>query len=469
MASNLVVFGLIALTLHFLLSISWTHIAIRAQSKRRGCSPPPILPHNDWLGLLRFRSLLKARREKRALAWMVETMDLAGQNVDTAQDKMLGHSFIWTRDVENARALFGAQAADFDIDSDARRIALPMIGSGIFNTTGEIWKESRAMLRPHFTRTQVSTLTLEEKHFQRMLANISEKAGNWTVDFDIQPLISNFTLDIATEFLFGTSADSQASFAQKSIPKDDFQLNWDGAAKYFEIRAILRRYCWLYQPRKFRQHCHAIHAFADKNVDAALARRRTKQSQKPIQKKSFVMLDEVVEMTTNRYRLRAECLNVLGASRTSTAGLIQWTFYFLARHPLTYQKLRTVILERFGNYGSADNITYEKLKNCKYLHCCINEVFRIAPVIPIQTRRAVRDTTLPKGGGLGGKNPIFLPKGTEVRQVFYAMCMRKDIWGKDVAVFRPERFEDRVMSSEWMPFGAGPRVCIGRKCYPSSI
>lgn len=395
---------------------------------------------------------------------MIEVMNSAGQDVNTVKDKMLGHSFLWTRDVENARALFTSQAGDFDIDSEARRIALPVIGSGIFNRTGEAWKESRAFLRPYFGREQVSNLDLEEKHFQAMLSVIGEHEGGWTSSFDIQPLIFNFTLDVATEFLFGTSADSQIASIRDESSDNRFQFHWDGAATFFEVRAILRRYCWLYQPKKFRDHCNAIHAFADKYIQAAIIRKQKDvQPAKVNQKEDFVVLNNLVDVTTDRIRLRHECLNILGASRTSTAALIQWVFFFLARHPSTFDKLRKVILAEIGDFKTRDRITYESLKHCQFLQCCINETFRMSPVIPIQTRIATRDTTLPKGGGSNGQDPIFIPKNTEIRQVYYAMCMRKDIWGEDAATFRPERFEDRKLSSEWTPFGAGPRVCIGRK------
>ena len=131
---------------------------LKAKAASLGCRPPPVVPFNDPLGLTRFRQFLKSRREKRALPWMIEVMDSTGQDVNTAKDKMLGHSFIWTRDVDNAKPVFTTRASDFDIDSEARRIALPVIGSGIFNRTGEAWKESRAFLRPYFARDQVASI-----------------------------------------------------------------------------------------------------------------------------------------------------------------------------------------------------------------------------------------------------------------------------------------------------------------------
>lgn len=87
----------------------------------------------------------------------------------------------------------------------------------------------------------------------------------------------------------------------------------------------------------------------------------------------------------------------------------------------------------------------------------------MSPVNPLTARVAIRNTTLPTGGGPEGKDPIFVAKGTEVQQAFYPMCQRKDLWGHDIDKFRPERFENRKLSSEWVPFGAGPRVCIGRR------
>ena len=216
----------------------------------------------------------------------------------------------------------------------------------------------------------------------------------------------------------------------------------------------------MYNPKKFQKHCDAIHAYADGYVHAAIERQQQrKQKGVADEKPRFVLLDELVDITHDRIRLRSECLNVLGAARTSTASLIQWVLYFLARHPSTFDKLRTIILSDFGSFENRDKITFDGLKRCDFLTHCVNETLRISPVIPVHIRAAARDTTLPRGGGLNGKDPIFVPKGTEIRQVFYGTCMQTDIWGEDTATFRPERFENRKLSSEWIPFGSG-RGCV---------
>jgi hypothetical protein len=67
---------------------------------------------------------------------------------------------------------------------------------------------------------------------------------------------------------------------------------------------------------------------------------------------------------------------------------------------------------------------------------------RIHPVVPANTREAVCDTVLPKGGGEDGESPLFVKAGTQVLYSVYSMHRRKDIFGEDVENFRPERWED---------------------------
>ena len=466
-------FGILCAATGLLLVLAANFLANRkykAKAAFRECGSLPFVPRNDPLGLTRFWQMLKARREKRALPWMVEVMDSAGQDVHTAQDKILGHSLIWTRDIENSRAVLASQANDFDIGTGRRERQLPIIGSGIFNRTGDAWRESRSFLKPHFARDQVSSLGLEEEHFQAMLNVIEISEGEWTPSFDIQPLIFNFALDVATKFLFGKSANSQMAATSKRSAHADFQYHWDSAATFSGIRTFLGPFHWMHSSREFQKHCNAIHAYADGYVQAALERKKKRNPEEVTDKQAnFVLLDALVDVTCDRNRLRDECLNVLGAARTSTAALIQWVFFFLARHPRTFDKLRKVILAEFGKFENRDKVTFEGLKRCRFLHHCINETLRISPVIPVHIRVAVRNTTLPKGGGPDGKDPIFVPKGMEVRQAFYAMCMRTDIWGEDAATFKPERFEDRRLLSEWIPFGAGPRMCLGRECSTEAL
>ncbi|KAL8879053.1 MAG: hypothetical protein Q9192_008315, partial [Flavoplaca navasiana] len=76
-----------------------------------------------------------------------------------------------------------------------------------------------------------------------------------------------------------------------------------------------------------------------------------------------------------------------------------------------------------------------------------------------------KDVILPTGGGYDGKSPVLATAGTLVIFHFAALHKRKDLWGEDADEFRPERWQDEKASWNFLPFGGGPRNCIGRK-YP---
>lgn len=96
-------------------------------------------------------------------------------------------------------------------------------------------------------------------------------------------------------------------------------------------------------------------------------------------------------------------------------------------------------------------------------------VLRLYPSVPINSRTANRTTTLPVGGGPDGKSPILIRKGEAVGYCPYVMHRRKDIFGPDANQFRPERWLDdggrlfATVGFGYLPFNAGPRICLGRK------
>lgn len=79
-------------------------------------------------------------------------------------------------------------------------------------------------------------------------------------------------------------------------------------------------------------------------------------------------------------------------------------------------------------------------------------------------RSATVDTTLPVGGGSSGSKPVLVRKGDVVCFSAWTMHRRKDLWGDDADEFRPARWQGFQPGPEYLPFNAGPRVCIGRMC-----
>ena len=341
----------------------------------------------------------------------------------------------------------------------------PLLGLGIFTARGEPWRHSRALLRPQFAREQISDMDLDERHFNTLSGMLKTEANGWTEVVNLQPIFLKMTLGLMTEFLYG---DVPSHTSQKTDAPDveEFEYHFDAGKSYLGTRMTLGKWHWLFHSPKFFHHCEKAHEYVDYIVGAKLQRDQTKSTtekapQESTTKGKFVLLDELAEQTNNALEIRNETLNILSAGRDTTASLLTWVFYLLSRSPRVFNQLRTTVLAEIGT--DASSVEFKKLRSCRYLQHVIDETLRIIGILPTMEREAIEDTVLPRGGGPDGSKPVFLPKGQRVLISVYAMMQRCDIWGDDPEVFRPERFEGRKAGFEFIPFGGGPRKCVGRK------
>lgn len=89
---------------------------------------------------------------------------------------------------------------------------------------------------------------------------------------------------------------------------------------------------------------------------------------------------------------------------------------------------------------------------------------RLYPIFPLITRKALRDTQLPTGGGPNHDRPILMPQGSMVVMTYYARHRDSDVFGEDVEAFRPERWNE-IKPTQWefLGFGGGNRACLGQQ------
>lgn len=291
-----------------------------------------------------------------------------------------------------------------------------------FAANGKQWEHSRALLRPQFVRSQVSDLDLEENHVQSMMKVLDRNLGTdkWTNTVDLQVLFFRLTLDSATEFLFGESVNSQIDLQTQiasASNKDDnsFAFAFDSAQYTLGVAARLGDNYWLMHTPKFNKMVKRVHEFVDYFVNKALEQGK-KGEKHASDKEGYVFLQALAEQTQEPAELRSQLLNILLAGRDTTASLLGWFFYTLAdtRYQHIYKRLRAIIVDEFGTYTNPKDISFESMKSCQYLQWCINEALRLYPVVPMNVRTSMVDTTLPLGGGEDGQSPVFVPKGTNV-------------------------------------------------------
>ena len=375
---------------------------------------------------------------------------------------------LWmTKDPENIKALLATQFNDFCLGTRHAQFK-PLLGDGIFTLDGQGWKESRQMLRPQFARDQISHVKMLEPHIQVLFKQIHKNKGQV---FDLQELFFRFTVDSATEFLFGESVDSlkDASIGMQAVSnevegKEQFAKSFNFSQNYLASRTTMQGLYWLLNSKKFRDNNAVVHKFAQYYVKRALS-----LTPEELEKQNgYVFLYELAKHTRDPKVLQDQLLNILVAGRDTTAGLLSFVFFELARSPAVLTKLREEIGAKFGldKEARVDEITFESLKNCEYLKAVLNECLRLYPSVPQNFRVATKNTTLPRGGGPDGMSPIFVTKGQIVQYCVYATHRMEEFYGKNANEFRPERwFEPQTRKLGWafVPFNGGPRICLGQQ------
>jgi len=98
----------------------------------------------------------------------------------------------------------------------------------------------------------------------------------------------------------------------------------------------------------------------------------------------------------------------------------------------------------------------------------MNETLRLYPVVPFNVRLALKDTTLPHGGGPDGLSPIGILKDTPIGYSTLVMQRRTDLYPANSPypplIYAPERWESwQPRPWQYIPFNGGPRICIGQQ------
>lgn len=434
----------------------------RAESRfaaEKGCLPPKIWNSRWPFGLDMLVKALKYARTMQILQFFLEVVD---DNGTTFVQELLGATGIDTVDPENIEAVLSSNFEDYGLGLRAPHFR-PLLGSGIFTQDGALWKHSRALLRPQFASNRSQNFEQIKNCVQDLISSIPGDGST----VDLQPLFFKLTFDTTMFLLFGDSvldldwgkvAGQESSFAQA------FNLAQD----YLAHRGRLGQFYWLLNDRTFRDACKRCHQFVDEAVDKALRPSGMAQEKDREELRSnYSFIDALAEQTQDRQVLRDQCFNVLLAGRDTTGCCLSWSFRLLARHPLVLHRLREEIASVCGLGPGSQPPSRDDLKPTRmpYLSQVVKEVLRLYPSVPVNSREAMRLTTLPVGGGPDGKAPILVRPGQAVGYCVYAMQRRKDIYGDDAEAFRPERWEeDRLKDVGWayLPFNGGPRLCLGQ-------
>ena len=142
---------------------------------------------------------------------------------------------IFTTEADNVKTVLATKFKDYELSSRRKDAFCPLIGNGIFTNDGADWKHSRELIRPNFVRDQVADLDNFEAHVSLMIDAIP-KDGKTTID--LQELFYGLTMDTATEFLFGESANV---LVREETPESRANLNFAEAWQRSQLEVIKKK------------------------------------------------------------------------------------------------------------------------------------------------------------------------------------------------------------------------------------
>ncbi|WYZ34952.1 hypothetical protein EsH8_I_001228 [Colletotrichum jinshuiense] len=417
-----------------------------------------------------FKAVRGTMRHKNVEFW--EDM-LSAVKGWTGEKRILGMRIVFTAEPENIKAILATQFSDYGKGEPFHQEWKEFLGDSIFTTDGEQWHASRQLIRPQFIKDRVSDLHCFESHIQTLFKAIAnggaldgegQKVDMDAADgkvLDISDLFFRYTLDVATDFLLGEDVKSLSTIKQGFAEAfNEVQRVQNILARAAKLKPFVPLF-------SFRAGLKVINAFVNKFIERALRLSPEELASKTKSDQGYTFLHELASFTRDRTVLRDQLVAVLLAGRDTTASSLSWTLYELGRNPEVVRKLRAEIIEQVGLDREP---TYADLKNMKYLQNIMNETLRLYPVVPFNVRLALKDTTLPVGGGPDGTLPLAVCKDTPIGYSTLLMQRREDLYPPvsetfaHPSEFSPERWLHwQPKPWTYVPFNGGPRICIGQQ------
>ena len=317
------------------------------------------------------------------------------------------------------------------------------LGPGLLTAEGEEWTRQKRFVQPVFTRAAV------DGYADLMVEEIERVVAEWdvtqhpTVDLGVQ--MQRLTLRVVVRALFGDSADDVVPHVRRSFPavSDTIMRRGLGAVRLppgIPTRRVRRG-------RAARDDLFGV-------CEDIVAARRTGRTAGETDLLSRLLAARDGEEGLSDTEIRGHVLTFMLAGHETTSTALTFALHLLGRHLDVQDRVRSEVREVLGDRRPTAATTASLPETTAVL----KEAMRLYPSAPILGRLAVADDEL-----LGHR----VAPGTTVIIPSWTIHRRPDLW-QDPLVFDPGRFTGTGARPEpqhryaWMPFGGGPRACIGQ-------
>ena len=423
--------------------MSTADAAMPAAQARRQRPPAPMPEEHEFS---RLELLLRLRRNPLTI-WRRRHF----REPIVAGEGLFGYGVVIS-DPEAVRHVLVENAANYRKDDLQRTVLAPGLGEGLLTAEGDAWRRARRTLAPLFTPRSVATLA------ERMVAPAGSTVARMARRrsgriVDISADMTRVTYDILAETMFSNAIAGGADAFGKAL------------TRYFETQGridpldVLGAPAWL--PRIGRWMARPAISFFETQVKTIIAERQALRAGGAWKPEKPDLLDALLaardpETGTglSEEEVGANIVTFIGAGHETTANALTWSLYLVSLAPDVRDALEAEI-DAAGPDLAAAALSGERLTLTRAV---IEEAMRLYPPVPSLSRTALADDVA------GGRCAI--PKGALVVISPYLLHRHETLWEAPDR-FRPERFlpgaRDAIPRYAYLPFGAGPRVCIGQQ------
>ncbi|XP_069581470.1 cytochrome P450 3A40-like [Brachyistius frenatus] len=326
----------------------------------------------------------------------------------------------------------------------------------------EEWRRIRSILSPSFTSGRLKEMyTIMLKHSSNLIKSLHKKVEADEV-IEVKEVFGPYSMDVVTSTAFSVDIDSI------NHPSDPFVTNIKKMVKFNFLNPlivlvvlfpflgpILDKMEVSVFPTEVMNFFYSFLKTikSDRNKNEHKRRVDFMQLMVDSQRESDKTDTNSYKGLTDHEILSQAMIFIFAGYETSSTSLC-FLAYNLATHPHIQKTLQEEIDETFPEKGQP---TYDALMQMEYLDMVLNESMRLYPIGNRLERISKASVEV---------NSVTIPKGTGIMVPVYTLHRDPTLWSEPEA-FKPERFskenKDNIDPYAYLPFGAGPRNCIGMR------
>ncbi|PKQ09857.1 MAG: hypothetical protein CVT73_00525 [Alphaproteobacteria bacterium HGW-Alphaproteobacteria-12] len=348
---------------------------------------------------------------------------------------------VMINDPDAIKRIFVSDVANFPKDDNQLAILKPLLGNGLLTAEGATWRRNRKLAAPIFQHSSVQDFApLFVRAAERSAGRLLAQQGIFRIDREMTKL----TLEVIGASVLGANLDEDIDGISHTVTSVLDKFPGMFLASALLPPALRDRFIEaIVQPGRRKLDVFARRIIEGANADSensALLHRLMSASRS----------EDGHEMSLDQ--VRDEVATFLLAGHETTATTMAWVWYLLTLYPAWQDRL----YEEVHALTGGRRLTIEDVPSLTRTRAVIDEALRLYPVVANMMRRAAKTTELTAG--------LTVRQGETVLISPWLLHRHRSHW-REPHRFDPERFLGAQAKQRprhiYMPFGAGPRICIG--------